>query len=413
MYAFRDPPRPRRPVLHRPVRRGQRVALRRAQPGARRRRRRARRAATTCTALLDDFAPGDELCDLVQVHGADVVVVDAQSPAPGREADALVTAEPGRRAAGAGRRLRAGAAPRTARSAWSARRTAGVPACSPGVVPRTVDAAARVGRHRRINAWIGPHVCGGCYEVPAAMQDEVAAVVPGSRADDLVGDAVARPRRRGARPARGARRRRRRREPLHPRVRRPLLLPPRRRRAPAGTAGWSGSAETGMSDRLRRDRGRARRVSRADRAGLRRRRTRPGRRPARRGHQDLPGLATSGSSPSSGSPTSAENRHQEARRPRPPSSASRPCAGTSSAACRATRRARSPTYADVVESVDRRKLVGAAGRRRPRAVRPVDVLLQVSLDPPGSEHRSGAAPSDLAELATAMRRRRSSSRCAA
>jgi PLP dependent protein len=29
----------------------------------------------------------------------------------------------------------------------------------------------------------------------------------------------------------------------------------------------------------------------------------------------------------------------------------------------------------------------------------VDVLLQVSLDPPGAEHRSGAAPGDLAELA--------------
>ena len=34
----------------------------------------------------------------------------------------------------------------------------------------------------RITAWIGPHVCGGCYEVPAEMQDEVAAVVPEARA---------------------------------------------------------------------------------------------------------------------------------------------------------------------------------------------------------------------------------------
>lgn len=54
--------------------------------------------------------------------------------------------------------------------------------------------------------------------------------------------------------------------------------------------------------------------------------------------------------------------------------------------------------ADVVQSVDRLKLVGAIDRRE----RPVDVLLQVSLDPPGSEHRSGAAPADLAALADAV-----------
>ncbi|MGI5168860.1 laccase domain-containing protein [Spirillospora sp. CA-253888] len=34
----------------------------------------------------------------------------------------------------------------------------------------------------RIRAAIGPAACGGCYEVPAAMRDEVAAAVPGSRA---------------------------------------------------------------------------------------------------------------------------------------------------------------------------------------------------------------------------------------
>jgi copper oxidase (laccase) domain-containing protein len=29
-----------------------------------------------------------------------------------------------------------------------------------------------------IEAWVGPHVCSGCYEVPAAMRGEVAAVEP-------------------------------------------------------------------------------------------------------------------------------------------------------------------------------------------------------------------------------------------
>jgi len=33
-----------------------------------------------------------------------------------------------------------------------------------------------------IEAWLGPHVCGGCYEVPAALRDDVAAVVPASYA---------------------------------------------------------------------------------------------------------------------------------------------------------------------------------------------------------------------------------------
>ena len=56
-------------------------------------------------------------------------------------------------------------------------------------------------------------------------------------------------------------------------------------------------------------------------------------------------------------------------------------------------------YADVVHSVDRAKLVarldaGAHGRAHP-----VDVLLQVSLDPPDRAGRAGADPADLPELA--------------
>jgi polyphenol oxidase len=46
-----------------------------------------------------------------------------------------------------------------------------------GVVPRTVRAMRDLGA-RRMRAWVGPHVCGGCYEVPAQMRDEVSAVVP-------------------------------------------------------------------------------------------------------------------------------------------------------------------------------------------------------------------------------------------
>ncbi|MDR7253872.1 pyridoxal phosphate enzyme (YggS family) [Nocardioides sp. BE266] len=57
------------------------------------------------------------------------------------------------------------------------------------------------------------------------------------------------------------------------------------------------------------------------------------------------------------------------------------------------------SYADVVESLDRAKLVGPLSRGAHARSHEVDVLLQVSLDPPGAEHRSGASPDDLADLA--------------
>ncbi|CAM3713176.1 YggS family pyridoxal phosphate-dependent enzyme [Nocardioides zeicaulis] len=57
------------------------------------------------------------------------------------------------------------------------------------------------------------------------------------------------------------------------------------------------------------------------------------------------------------------------------------------------------SYADVVESLDRPKLVGPLSRGAQARGQEVDVLLQVSLDPPGADHRSGAAPDDLAALA--------------
>ena len=71
-------------------------------------------------------------------------------------------------------------------------------------------------------------------------------------------------------------------------------------------------------------------------------------------------------------------------------------------------------YADVVESVDRAKLVAplCRGAARPRATS-VDVLLQVSLDPPGAGHRSGADPDDLDDLARVAWRRPACSGCAA
>ena len=57
------------------------------------------------------------------------------------------------------------------------------------------------------------------------------------------------------------------------------------------------------------------------------------------------------------------------------------------------------SYADTVESLDRAKLVGPLSRGAQASGHEVDVLLQVSLDPAGTGHRSGADPADLADLA--------------
>jgi PLP dependent protein len=58
-------------------------------------------------------------------------------------------------------------------------------------------------------------------------------------------------------------------------------------------------------------------------------------------------------------------------------------------------------YADVVESVDRVKLVAPLNRGAHERSHAVDVLLQVSLDPADRSGRSGADPEDLDVLAVA------------
>jgi pyridoxal phosphate enzyme (YggS family) len=59
-------------------------------------------------------------------------------------------------------------------------------------------------------------------------------------------------------------------------------------------------------------------------------------------------------------------------------------------------------YADVVESVDRLKLVAPLDRGAAAGGRTIDVLLQVSLDTPGAEGRAGVDPADLSALAAAV-----------
>ena len=59
-------------------------------------------------------------------------------------------------------------------------------------------------------------------------------------------------------------------------------------------------------------------------------------------------------------------------------------------------------YADVVHSVDRKKLVGRLDAGAQGRAHPVDVLLQVSLDPPDRPGRAGADPAELSALAAAV-----------
>lgn len=127
--------------------------------------------------LLADFAPGAGLADLRQVHGNEVVV--AQGPVDRARADALVTDRPDLvllvRAADCVPVLLADAATGVVGAAHSGRQ---------GVLADVAGATVRRMRDLgadRIVAWVGPHVCGRCYEVPAALQDEVAAAEPATR----------------------------------------------------------------------------------------------------------------------------------------------------------------------------------------------------------------------------------------
>ena len=115
-----------------------------------------------------------------QVHGADVESVESVEDAGGAPScDALVTSRPGTvllaRAADCVPVLLADPA-----TGWIAAVHSGRPGLAAGVVPAAVAAVRERGGAPTV-AWIGPHVCGACYEVPAEMQEQVVAVVPEAR----------------------------------------------------------------------------------------------------------------------------------------------------------------------------------------------------------------------------------------
>jgi YfiH family protein len=113
-----------------------------------------------------------------QVHGAGVAVVDGPQPEPVPDTDALVTRAPGL-VLGV---LAADCVPvllADAEAGVVAAVHAGREGVRLGVVPAALAAMRDLGaRPASITALLGPAVCGACYEVPAAMQADVARVAP-------------------------------------------------------------------------------------------------------------------------------------------------------------------------------------------------------------------------------------------
>ncbi|WP_345268340.1 YggS family pyridoxal phosphate-dependent enzyme [Nocardioides nanhaiensis] len=94
----------------------------------------------------------------------------------------------------------------------------------------------------------------------------------------------------------------------------------------------------------------------------------------------------------------AENRHQEAQ------AKAEECADLGLAwhfvgGLQSNKAAAVARYSAAVHSLDRAKLVGPLDRGAGERGEPLDVLCQVSLDPPGADHRSGVEPDRLAALA--------------
>jgi YfiH family protein len=117
----------------------------------------------------------DRLFVAAQVHGTHVERVDGGwDDAP--EADALVTDRPGTAlavlVADCVPVLLADAAAGVVGVAHAGRR-----GMTDGVVPAAVGALRDLGA-RDLSAVVGPSVCARCYEVPAALREEVAAAVP-------------------------------------------------------------------------------------------------------------------------------------------------------------------------------------------------------------------------------------------
>ncbi len=122
----------------------------------------------------------DRLAWMEQVHGRTVTVVDGTESGPAEATDALVTTRPGLALVA----LVADCVPvllGDPEAGVVAAVHAGRVGARVGVVPAAVEAMVSLGaRPGRMEALLGPAVCGECYEVPKPMADDVEAHLPGS-----------------------------------------------------------------------------------------------------------------------------------------------------------------------------------------------------------------------------------------
>ncbi|HEX2289327.1 MAG TPA: peptidoglycan editing factor PgeF [Pseudonocardiaceae bacterium] len=124
--------------------------------------------------------PARRLIWMEQVHGRTVTAVDGPRVDPVPATDALVTAEPELAVAV----LVADCVPVLLADPVEqvvAAVHAGRVGARTGVLPATLEAMRKLGaRTEQVEVLLGPSACGQCYEVPAAMQADVEARLPGS-----------------------------------------------------------------------------------------------------------------------------------------------------------------------------------------------------------------------------------------
>jgi polyphenol oxidase len=132
--------------------------------------------AANLRLVVDDFAPGATLVDMRQVHGKTVDVVEDRRTSARPEADALVSSQADTvlvvRVADCVPVLLADPDAGVIGAVH-----AGRPGLAAGVAPAAVARMRALGAGE-VSAWLGPRVCGACYEVPELMQAEVGALVP-------------------------------------------------------------------------------------------------------------------------------------------------------------------------------------------------------------------------------------------
>lgn len=128
-----------------------------------------------------EFNAGGPVLGMWQVHGADAVVIDGLGESALPSCDGLVSSRRGvalmTRAADCVPVLIADPAAGVIGAAHAGRL-----GLVRGIVAASVEAMRSQGASELV-AWVGPHICGRCYEVPAAMRDEVSAIVPEASAE--------------------------------------------------------------------------------------------------------------------------------------------------------------------------------------------------------------------------------------